>query len=96
MKSFFEYQIEDTFELSGLGLVIIVNATNGYPPGTKVDVSVMDSDGKEVLQDTATQEWVRKLRDEGSVESITFVMSTAKKDQVPLNGRIAINVISEI
>ncbi len=92
MEYHFEYNIEDTFQISGRGLVVAVNASNEFPPGTQVVVSVKNAEGAEVFKDTATQEWVRKLRDDGSVESIAFCMSTAKKDQVPLDGRIAIHI----
>ena len=96
MGSRFEYTIVDTFEVVGRGLVVAVNASNEFAPGTKVNASIINSDGVEVFRDTATQEWMRKLRDDGSVESIAFLMSTAKKSQIPLNGSIVIDVANKI
>lgn len=96
MDGFLEYKIEDTFEISGRGLVVAVNAVNEFPPGIKVNVSVKNSQGTVLFNDTATQEWMRKLRDDGSSESIAFLMSTATKNQVPIDGSLVIHVASKI
>ncbi len=85
-----EYKIEETFQITDRGLVILVNAVNDFPPGKRFEVIIKDTNGDKVLCDTATQEWARKLRDDGSVESITFLMATAVKEQVPVGGSIVL------
>jgi len=85
-----ELEIEDTFQITNRGLVIAVKGDCEFHPGRKLAVIVKDSNGSELFQDIATQELLLKRGPNGAIESIAFLMSTAKKSQVPLDGRIVV------
>ncbi|WP_044618165.1 hypothetical protein [Gynuella sunshinyii] len=81
-----EYEILETFEITGRGVVVVISEITNHTVATRYPVQVVTPDGN-VLTTTANKEWLLR-RQSSPIEQAGYLLTGLSRDEVPSGSRL--------